>query len=301
MMRVRLGVIDLISRESESRTHLLQRGHFQIELRVTPRPLSSSGMPPSVDTMKKAQLIEALLEFGERPPARWTLLELRQRLAELRPEEGNNKKSERTIIDEDNAQTLKDWVKVVKQRKAWLIELCQGRMGMRLSGHETIPVLEKRAMTWIIENTEAEPDDFVGFGKYSAVTYETAAMDSGYRTWVMKTAAEEAGADPRLKRLARWMATQPAAPKPKTVETKPKGKSKGYPTGASASNEPPEPQNTASSQAIHDLTQLVRQLQADVSSLKEEKQERPRKGPHRADAPMTSSDETDSSYQVVKK
>ena len=53
-------------------------------------PPSSHDMPTSLDTMKKQELIAALNALGERPPTRWTVLELRTRLSELRPELSTN-------------------------------------------------------------------------------------------------------------------------------------------------------------------------------------------------------------------
>ena len=122
-------------------------------------------------------------------------MELRQRLIELRPELNENKTKNR-VINEDDAVTLSEWVKVInrkKQRKAHLVALCTDHMGLKLSGHENICHLEKMAMTLAMENTETHGEDYVGFGRHASDTYAEVTTDSSYCTWILRTFAEELG------------------------------------------------------------------------------------------------------------
>ena len=251
-------------------------------------------MPAVVDTMKKAQLIAELNRLGEYPPTRWTAMELRQRLVELQPELGQNQVKNK-VVQEDDATTLAEWVTVInrkKQKKAQLVALCQDHMGLQLSGHETVPQLEKQAMAWAIENTEPTPFDYVGFGKHAAETYAQAAEDTSYCAWIVKTFEEEKGADGRLKRLAKWLIKNPPT-KDRLGKTAGKGYAKDTkPT--SSSNGPAE------ANILLELTKAVKQLQEEVSHMKD-KDERPRKEAHKTDAMMSSSDETDGSFKMVSR
>ena len=142
-----------------------------------------------------------------------------------------------------------------------------------------------------------DPSDLVGFGRHSQLTYEQVKTEhEQYSAWVAQTASE-GQCNPRLRRLAGWLANDPAVFKRAQEEfmTMSKGKEKievaGYPS------EPTTPRSTTSrtrSQArssrevkdedantvtvgteiLANLVQTIETLKMEVATLKGE---RPRK------------------------
>ena len=79
----------------------------------------------------------------EEPPAKWGVTELRVRLEELEEEHGIVRQTGRSRTD------LQEWtVKLNKAgpKKSVLVEFCQKELLIPLSGNETIPQLNKKAM-----------------------------------------------------------------------------------------------------------------------------------------------------------
>ena len=118
----------------------------------------------SLNQMSKAVLQAKLRIHGEEPPEKWTVVELRARLAEVEPSllEPSTTSSNRT--------ELQNWVHRINKarvKKANLISLCQEEMGIEVSGTETIPVLERKALLRAHSLATPMARDLVGFGKHA--------------------------------------------------------------------------------------------------------------------------------------
>ena len=208
--------------------------------------------------------MEILKNLGESPPSRWTMAELKQRIIELKPE--LDEPTKRTDKEVTEPGTVRQWVRAVnkaKQRKTDMVELCASKMNLSLSGHETIPVLEKAAMTWIYNHVEPTAEDDVGFGKYAALQYSDINLYyPSYREWIIKTDAEEAGADHRLRRLAAWLRANPVE---KTKSEQDKVVDAVYKKKATTS--PSTTSSRASVDQVDRLEAMITKLQEEVVAL----------------------------------
>ena len=238
---------------------------------------------PTIQSLKKAELIEAIRALGEEPPAKWRMTELRVRLEELEEEHGIVRQTGRSRTN------LQEWtVKLNKAgtKKSVLVEFCQKELLIPLSGNETIPQLNKKAMDRIYQIAELSGQDPMGFGKYASLSYdEVMTTDLGYCNWALTTFHEEDKGD-RLSRFARWFEqAKEQSPKPKKmpppgpVETK----TKGYPKTKAAPKKILLTESAASSGTPEQVTEtpVLTQIMSALTDLKDEvealKEERPHK------------------------
>ena len=246
----------------------------------------------NMSNLTRQQLRDLLAEKGEKPPMRWTRVELLMRVEELT---GNNQSKTAPAQEASEYHQLVSKLNAASRRKADLQTFCKNTLGMEVNFNHTIAQLQREAMLKIYaRKTVPEPTDVLGFGCHADKSY--AAVKKGfpeYCSWVTTT-AREGQCDPRLRRFAGWLANDvnqvaqasedleknfslsesnlaPRTPKPEI-----KKKTSGYPTSATSS---------AAAMADGDsVTLSSRQLQtmvATIENLKEEvaalKGERPRK------------------------
>ncbi|OLP91564.1 hypothetical protein AK812_SmicGene26719 [Symbiodinium microadriaticum] len=263
--------------------------------------------------MSKAVLQAKLRIHGEEPPEKWTVVELRARLAEVEPSllEPSTTSSNRT--------ELQNWVHRINKarvKKANLISLCQDEMGIEVSGTETIPVLERKALLRAHSLATPMARDLVGFGKHAALEYQDInRYQRSYREWILKTDSEESGCDYRLRRLAQWLRENPVVDE-EIVETHKLKPTRKKGPSSLASNEPAPSlaiSNVAASSSaapatvdkdmvaiLQNLTAAMQNLQEKVTDL-EEGRERPRKKDNSKEMSTTGSSETTSEgYLKIK-
>ena len=160
---------------------------------------------------------------------------------------------------------------------------CQNTLGMPISGNETIPQLQRAAMTRIYQETTPDAQDPVGFGKAASMTYQEIATDQQYCNWV-KTTAAEGGCSVQLSRLAKWLVTQETQPT-RTMDVKmnylqPEPlplKSKNLPPPATECSASQSSMSSSTMQILCQLTEAVKDLKEEVADLRQDQLRRTRK------------------------
>eukprot|EP00435_Cladocopium_sp_Y103_P012054 s2360_g3.t1 len=230
----------------------------------------------SLSSMNRAELVEALEKLGETPHAKASKMELRSRLMELYEEKGIS-------YGPKQKTELRQGVILLNQLSRKKIELqkwCQDTLQIHLTGQETIPQLQRVAMTKLYQTTKPDGSDPIGFGKAASLTYAEIISDVQYCQWVMTT-AQEGQCSPQLARLARWLEMQKeettnGAPdvimKKGYSEPHPKVLAKAKATKSSASQV--SESSSATMAALAQVLEAVKEIQEDVNELKAE---RPRK------------------------
>ena len=243
--------------------------------------------------MTKTEIIEELARLGELPPKSWSRTECLVPMEELREAQGltsNPKSKAKTPLQLKMTQ-----LNAASRKKSDLISFCH-ELQIPMSGHETIPILQKKATQVLLDQCEATGADPVGFGVHAALSYqEVKISEPNYANWVITTFQEERNTCPRLARLAQWLIqeqrhsqkpeitelqSQPPIPREVLIE-------KGYiktPKGAKAAASMTSKQSGAASSnmtgvtshVLKNLTEAVIELKEQVQSLKTG-QEPPRK------------------------
>ena len=151
------------------------------------------------------QLREMLSEHGETAPKRWSKVELLQRVEEVtgvdytKPQKKEKSEYQMYVTALNQAAT----------RKATLQTFCRKTLDMEVNYNLTIAQLQKEALSVIYGKACPDPSDLVGFGRHSQLTYATVkAEHPQYSAWVIQTATE-GQCNPRLRRLAGWLANDP--------------------------------------------------------------------------------------------
>ena len=133
--------------------------------------------------MKKADLIGAMEALGETPPKSWTVTEIECRLQELRKEKGIPEMAQRK-----NKTPLRQMMvdlNTAGRKKENLIKHMQEVLHVPLTGTETIKVMMAKGVQAVYDQAEASPQDPVGFGKHSSLSYEEVYQKHvTYCTWV---------------------------------------------------------------------------------------------------------------------
>ncbi|CAE7221517.1 Faim2 [Symbiodinium microadriaticum] len=173
------------SRDQESLTH---RQH----------PLQRRAM--SGVTVPK--LREVLAEHGETAPKQWTRIELLQRVEEVTGVDYTRPKK----AEKSDYQQYVTALNKAAGRKADLQKYCSEVLKMEVNVNYTIPQLHKEALSVVYGLARPDPSDLVGFGRHSQLTYATVkAEHDQYCQWAVQT-AREGQCNPRLRRLAGWVA-----------------------------------------------------------------------------------------------
>eukprot|EP00435_Cladocopium_sp_Y103_P053596 s94_g17.t1 len=234
----------------------------------------------AMSRLSQKELRAEIQRLGEDPPPKWTKAELQHRLDELYVEKdvtppGRKPKTAlRQQVIALNANS---------KNKRLLQTWCQVSLGMPITGNETIPQLQKAAMTRIYQETTPDGQDPVGFGKAAAMTYQEIAADHQYCHWVKQTAAE-GGCSVQLSRLAKWLVAQEsrgsnqvdAKMMAQNNEPAPMKPPQMSPEGVDCSASQASMSSTAM-QLIFQLTEAVKDLKEEVTDLRQEQPRRPRK------------------------
>ncbi|CAE7905236.1 unnamed protein product, partial [Symbiodinium sp. KB8] len=220
----------------------------------------------SINKMNKATLQANLRSHGEEPPESWTMIELRSRLAEVDPS------LTEPAATGSNKTELQTWVQRINKaraKKANLIEVCRDEMGIEVTGNETIPVLERRALQRAHALATPAAADLVGFGKHAALEYQDInRYQPTCREWVLRTDSEESGCDYRLRRLAKWLRENPIKTDEDEAPIKPKATRKKTTTSSVVSSSAAS--STTPSAAIDkDMVAILQNLTSAMQNLQE--------------------------------
>ena len=205
-----------------------------------------------------------------------------QRIAEIA--EANPSLAATTTAKTD-MQTWMSKLNKASRKKSELRTFCETDLGLMVGDCDTIAVMQKKATSKILEISEPQGCEPMGFGKHSQRTYsETYHYDRDYCEWV-KTTHKEGDCCPRLARFARWLytledtkVTPPLihVPRPKARGTKVQAKtvtaSPENPTTSSSSSQNAEPD--ARDQLLLQMAATIKDLQEEMSQIRAE---RPRK------------------------
>ena len=139
----------------------------------------------SLSTMNKAELVAVLKEFGEEPHPKWTSIEIRSRLKELRPH--TSSKGQITA----------------SSSKKEIVDFCLAR-GIPVTPNDTKGYLLKKGRS-MVDMTELNPTTLMGFGKYASLTYqEVKEQFPSYVVWALETVSE-GDAAVKLQRFVAWI------------------------------------------------------------------------------------------------
>lgn len=162
--------------EHSSSTHTTPHRHIQQHLQLkttTPAPPNSLTQTMTAP-MTKTEIIEELARLGELPPKSWSRTECMVRMEELREAHGltaNPRAKSKTPLKLRMTQ-----LNAASRRKSDLVKFCQ-ELGVAMTGHETIPILQKKATQMILDQTECSSEDPVGFGVHAALSYQELKLE----------------------------------------------------------------------------------------------------------------------------
>jgi len=168
--------------------------------RLTHSVIPTIAHPPGRTTvtmsLSKATLREKLGEFNEKPPTNWNRSQLAARLAELT----TTKLSHAELKKKELIQQLNK----AAHRKADLQVFVRDSLSVQITGSETISQLQSKAMRAILESTPAVPEDEMGFGEHSSLSYMQVLKDyPKYLQWCRQTMKEES-VNWRMERFVKW-------------------------------------------------------------------------------------------------
>ena len=251
--------------------------------------------PIIMDKLPRAALVLSLKGYGETPPEQWTKVELCARLQELAaagevepPKTSKNK----TPLEEAVAALNK------AAGKKSVLQAHVESLGIKMTGNETIPILQQKAMAHLVGTVEPVGTDKVGFGKYANQScMHVKIYDEQYCRWVVTT-AKEGGCSMYLSRFANWLTnysektTKNAKPKVDMNEFVPKKdvkKKTEQPASRNSSPELKEPSSSSSGPTeamMKQLMEAVATLTEEVKTLKEDRGEKTRKTAAKPDVMM---------------
>ena len=162
--------------------------------------------------MTKEVLRQKIKEFGETPPDSWRKNQLEARLVELKDQNPEAK------VHDD---LLKEMNKAAKKKHDLQVFLTQ-KLGITITGNETISRLLSLGNQAIMENKPPLATDVMGFGKFAPLTYqEVQEQHPDYTGRCRQTSLEETTCW-QMTRYLKWIDQQ--------KETgKTSGMKKGYP------------------------------------------------------------------------
>ena len=238
--------------------------------------------PRHMDRLSRPELILHLRALGEEAPDGWTKLEVKQRIAEIAE---NNPSLAAVPSGKTDLEAWMSRLNKASRKKNELRTFCEKDLNLVIGDSDTIAVTQRKATSKIMEVSEPQGTDYVGFGKLSTKTYSEAYhYDRSYCEWV-KTTYKEGDCCPRLARFGRWLDTleETKTDPPLVHVVRPKSRaSKGQVKTATAIPEPSASSSSAApSAAMEAQNNLLLQMANTIKDLQEEmsqiRAERPRK------------------------
>ena len=211
----------------------------------------------------RADLMAKLLEMGEVPPAHWTVMQIKARLAELR-----------ASMAEDKNITLKQRLtelnKAAKKKKANLVKWAEAHH-IPITGNMTIAQIYAMAEQHITQEMPANPMEKMSFGTHRDKTYvEVWSHHKSYVQWAIQTMQESEDVNWRLRRFATWAMNYKGPP---TMPTPPQA---GYQGGGNRSRvlrSPGDSSDASFSMVESDHQAELEQLRQELEATKKEKME----------------------------
>lgn len=143
---------------------------------------------PTIQSLSRPALIEAIRALGEEPPASWHKPELQIRLAELEEEKGIFRTKGRQYT---NLQAWMVQLNKATTKKANLIVFCREQLGLTISDTALVAEMQRKAIEKIYLISEAEDQDPVGFGCHASLSYlKTYNEYPEYLEWALATMNE---------------------------------------------------------------------------------------------------------------
>ena len=219
--------------------------------------------------MSKTELQQELAALGETAPSKWTKMELRSRINELRLESGLQEMGAQTKTPLQ--QKLQELNKA-SRKKETLIQHVETEMKLGLSGHESAHQIQGKAIRYLYKTVPAAAGDYVGFGKHADLQYMDMLDYPRYTDWLLKTHEEDPEADHRLHRLAGWVLANKDKPRSAAASSAAAGSSSLRNNKKEKEGE--DPTSAVPKEMIQGLLETIEALKSEVSELKGE---RPRK------------------------
>ena len=209
---------------------------------------------------KKADLLEQLRGLGEVVPEKWTIPQIKARLAELKEEGKGSAES-----------SLKGKLQKLHQaskNKGTLMEHLKD-LGIPVSSNKTIAQMVALGEEETHALFEPEDQEYVGFGKFGDKTYlEVWTENPSYASWVLTTNQESDSPHWRLRRMARWLQMKKHQQAVKMTPTSPKKPSEtaessvGSFSLVDSKGYPEDKTSPTKSQMMQDLEELEQMRQA---------------------------------------
>ena len=160
--------------------------------------------------MTKKELQNELYNLGESAPEKWSKMELKARISELREESGLPDVGAKAKTP---LQLQLQELNKMSRKKETLRQYVEKELQVTLTGHETTPQIQTKAIRHLYKSVPASAGDYVGFGQHADLQYVDMLDYPKYTNWLLKTNEEESEADPRLRRLASWLAANKDKPR----------------------------------------------------------------------------------------
>lgn len=294
LSRVKLSGLNNILHTTTTRSHTskataqLQPVKFEV---VYQCPFRLRAILSMASNMTKEDIITELARFGELPPKTWSKMEMLTRMEELRVQAGmsaNPKGKRRTPLRQMVVR-----LNEAARKKADLAQFVTKELGVTVTPNDTIKNMQQKGLAAIYDYVEASPEDAVGFGEHSALSYhEVMIRFPKYIEWVQDT-YKEGQCCSRLARLARWslalkekdtnMAPSKEISRQELIQMGYIRESKNGKGGASvtsAASETSTVKSNSTEEVMLALAQSVKELTEEVKTLKEEQKNTPRKKAH---------------------
>ncbi|CAE7602013.1 unnamed protein product, partial [Symbiodinium necroappetens] len=231
----------------------------------------------------QAQLVEEIHKFGGTAVVSTRKLELQQQLQTLMSENGQDPDAGPATMVSDYQKMTQEMTRA-SQRKSGLVTYMKEQLRLNVNENHTMQQLTNQAMNKVYDLAVADATDPVGFGVNGSLSYaEVKQKEPEYCRWVLQT-SREGQANPRLHRLAQWLAKTSDDPEPTIQATAWKGRREGYQktvmkSGASASSARSEG-STAAMQ--HEMMAAIQALRNEVAELQSDRRgSRPRRVNHK--------------------
>ena len=227
---------------------------------------------PNMSRMNKAQLVEEIHKFGGTAVVSTRKLELQQQLQTLMSENGQDPDAGPATMVSDYQKMTQEMTRA-GQRKSGLVTCMKEQLRLNVNENHTMQQLTNQAMNKIYDLAAADATDPVGFGVNGSLSYaEVKQKAPEYCRWVLQT-SREGQANPRLHRLAQWLAKTSDDPEPPIQAAAWKGRREGYQktvmkSGTSASNARSEG-STAAMQ--HEMMAAIQALRHEVAELQSDR------------------------------
>ena len=230
---------------------------FQVQAEPCVPQISLHSLAEAMHKMTKPQLEAELLKYHEHPAPGWTKVEIRQRLLEL---QGRDREQTQKELTSTTLQRVTREMRKASKTKATLVKYCEEELNLTLTGNETKPQLEMKAMNKIMAITPGEAMDVAGLAAWLeprlAMESLTESRTKGYKT---------SGA------TSSWMTAPKTAPKPLLRPRKSEA--------AGSTTSSPEVVDDQTKK-MDEMAAMIHQLQEELSSLRPEP---PRKQQAQAD------------------